>query len=196
MDGIPHKITGWIEVICGSMFSGKTEELIRRLKRVAIATKSHNTVQVFKPSHDTRGEKTKITSHDLNGFSATTVENANAILNELNEGVKVVAIDEVQFFRAEAIVYVCKQLANDGKRVICAGLDMDYEGKSFEATAQLLATAEFITKLRAICEHCGATALHSLRKNNTKERVAIGAKELYEAVCRQCYNKKENASSK
>lgn len=176
---------GWIEVICGSMFSGKTEELIRRLKRATIAQQK---VQIFKPSIDVRYDKIKIVSHDENSFTSTPVEQAKEILT-LVQNADVVGIDEAQFFD-EAIVDVCEQLILQGIRVIVAGLDMDYLGKPFGQMPNLLAIADYITKLHAICVQCGNIAHISYRKTSQDDQVLLGEKNLYEPRCRVCYNKK------
>lgn len=174
---------GWIEVICGCMFSGKTEELIRRIKRTQIANQS---VAVFKPGIDKRYHEQDIISHDENIILSTPVENANAIL--LNcAGAVVIGIDEAQFFD-EGIITVCNQLAIRGIRVIVAGLDMDFSGKPFGPMPGLLATAEYVTKLQAVCARCGNNAIYSYRKTHHKNQVLIGEKEIYEPRCRHCYN--------
>lgn len=172
---------GWIEVICGSMFSGKTEELIRRLKRVKIANLS---VEIFKPAIDTRYDETKIVSHDTNSIMSTPVENAQSILL-LAQEVDVVGIDEAQFFDSE-IANVCEQLAVRGARVIVAGLDMDYLGRPFGQMPNLLAVADYITKLHAICVKCGNIANVSYRKIATGGQVLLGEKDIYEPRCRHC----------
>lgn len=172
---------GWIEVICGSMFSGKTEELIRRLKRVKIATLK---VEIFKPKIDTRYDETKIVSHDTNSIHSTPVDKALSIL-ELAQNVDVVGIDEAQFFDDD-ISYVCEQLALRGVRVIVAGLDMDYQGQPFGQMPKLLAIADYITKLHAICMKCGNIANISHRKIATEGQVLLGEKDIYEARCRMC----------
>lgn len=174
---------GWIEVICGSMFSGKTEELIRRLKRVKIANLS---VEIFKPAIDVRYDETKIVSHDTNAIVSTPVENSQTILL-LAQDVDVVGIDEAQFFDAE-ITNVCEQLALRGIRVIVAGLDMDYMGKPFGQMPNLLAIADYITKLHAICVCCGNIANISYRKSAQKDQVLLGEKDVYEPRCRTCYH--------
>jgi thymidine kinase len=172
---------GWIEVICGSMFSGKTEELIRRLKRVEIA---HLKAEIFKPVVDTRYDETKIVSHDENKINSTPVENSQTILL-LAQDVDVVGIDEAQFFDDE-ITNVCETLACKGMRVIVAGLDMDYQGKPFGQMPNLLAVADYITKLHAICVVCGNIANVSYRKVNTGGQVLLGEKDIYEPRCRIC----------
>ena len=177
---------GWIEVICGSMFSGKTEELIRRLKRVKIANLS---VEIFKPAIDTRYDDKKIVSHDTNFIHSTPVENAQRILLLAND-VDVVGIDEAQFFDVE-IANVCEQLALKGIRVIVAGLDMDYTGKPFGQMPNLLAVADYITKLHAICMKCGNIANVSYRKTAASGQVLLGEKDIYEPRCRHCAQLKD-----
>jgi thymidine kinase len=177
---------GWIEVICGSMFSGKTEELIRRLKRVKIANLS---VQIFKPTIDTRYDETKIVSHDTNAIHSTPVLHATDIL-KMAENVDVVGIDEAQFFDNE-ISAVCETLALRGTRVIVAGLDMDYTGKPFGQMPHLLAVADYITKLHAICMKCGNIANISYRKVADSDQVLLGEKDFYEPRCRHCAELKD-----
>ena len=177
---------GWIEVICGSMFSGKTEELIRRLKRVEIA---HLKAEIFKPSIDTRYDDQKIVSHDENRIHSTPIDNSQTILL-LAQNVDVVGIDEAQFFD-DQIPVVCEQLALKGMRVIVAGLDMDYQGKPFGQMPNLLAIADYVTKLHAICVVCGNIANVSYRKINTGPRVLLGEKNIYEPRCRICAQLKE-----
>lgn len=173
---------GWIEVICGSMFSGKTEELIRRLKRARIANMK---VEIFKPSIDKRYKEMEIVSHDDNSIVSTPVDSAHSILL-LTHDVEVVGIDEAQFFD-DQITDVCNQLASQGIRVIVAGLDMDYTGKPFGQMPFLLATAEYITKLHAICVRCGNIASYSYRKTKHDTQVVLGEKEMYEPRCRHCF---------
>ena len=175
---------GWIEVICGSMFSGKTEELIRRLKRVKIANLK---VEIFKPKIDIRYDETKIVSHDTNFINSTPVENSAAILL-LAKDVDVVGIDEAQFFD-EGIIDVCEQLAFRGIRVIVAGLDMDYMGQPFGQMPNLLAVADYIDKLHAICMECGNIAHVSYRKTAQSGQVLLGEKDIYEPRCRICSQK-------
>ncbi len=177
---------GWIEVICGSMFSGKTEELIRRLKRVKIANLK---VEIFKPAIDTRYDEVKIVSHDTNAIHSTPVNSSETILL-LAQDVDVVGIDEAQFFDAE-IANVCEQLALKGIRVIVAGLDMDYQGNPFGQMPNLLAKADYITKLHAICMKCGNIANISYRKIATGGQVLLGEKDIYEPRCRQCAQEKD-----
>lgn len=172
---------GWIEVICGSMFSGKTEELIRRLKRVEIA---HLKAEIFKPSFDTRYDEQKIVSHDENKIQSTPIDNSQTILL-LAQDVDVVGIDEAQFFD-DQIPFVCEALALKGMRVIVAGLDMDYQGKPFGQMPNLLAIADYITKLHAICVVCGNIANVSYRKINTDGQLLLGEKDIYEPRCRVC----------
>lgn len=173
---------GWIEVICGSMFSGKTEELIRRLKRAKIA---HLKVEIFKPSLDTRFHSSKLVSHDENAIHSTPVQSPRDIL-QFADNVDVIGIDEAQFFD-EAIVAVCEELALKGIRVIVAGLDMDYLGRPFGPMPQLLSVADFITKLHAICAKCGNIASMSFRKTSQDSQVVLGEKDHYEPRCRICY---------
>ncbi|MFA6979045.1 MAG: thymidine kinase [Ignavibacteriaceae bacterium] len=181
----PHsspKETGWIEVIAGCMFSGKTEELIRRLRRAKIAKQN---VIVFKPKIDTRYSADEIVSHSEQSLPSIIVETPQEIL-ELSKNAQVIGIDEAQFFSKE-IVDVCNQLANDGKRVLVAGLDQDYRGVPFEPMPQLLAIAEYITKTLAICVVCGNPADKTQRKIISAERVVVGAADIYEARCRKCH---------
>ena len=175
--------TGWIEVICGSMYSGKTEELIRRLKR---ALYGQQRVQVFKPQIDNRYDELAVVSHSQLKISATSVQHALQILQAVEADTKVVGIDEVQFFGME-LVSVVQVLASRGLRVICAGLDQDYQGKPFEPMPQLLAIAELITKELAICVVCGNPANRSQRLAYSEERVVVGAAGAYEARCRKCH---------
>ena len=174
--------SGWIEVICGSMFSGKTEELIRRLKRAKIASQK---VEIFKPGTDTRYDTNNVVSHDANSILATPVDHSTKIL-ELVDGISVVGIDEAQFFDHE-LIEVCEKLALRGIRVIIAGLDMDYKGKPFGPLPNLLAVAEYITKVHAICQHCGNLATHSYRLSEETGTVVLGEKDIYEPRCRTCY---------
>lgn len=177
---------GWIEVVCGSMFSGKTEELIRRLKRAKIANLR---VEIFKPKIDTRYDETSIVSHDENAILSTPIENSQTILLMANE-VDVVGIDEAQFFD-DQLPEVCEQLATRGIRVIVAGLDMDYLRKPFGQMPHLLAKADFITKLHAICVKCGHIANYSYRKTTQDGQVLLGEKDIYEPRCRNCYEHKD-----
>ncbi|TVQ82990.1 MAG: thymidine kinase [Bacteroidetes bacterium] len=177
---------GWIEVICGSMFSGKTEELIRRLKRAKIARQQ---VEIFKPAIDLRYDEEKVVSHDANEIMSTPVPSSSNILLLANN-VDVVGIDEAQFFDAE-LPNVCSQLANQGIRVIVAGLDMDFKGKPFGPIPNLLAVAEYITKVHAICVKCGSLAHFSHRTIVSEKLVVLGEKESYEPLCRSCYGKEK-----
>ena len=173
---------GWIEVICGSMFSGKTEELIRRLNRARIAKQK---VEIFKPAIDTRYDEEKVVSHDAKSVSSTPVESASQILFYAAE-FEVVGIDEAQFFDNE-LVSVCNQLADQGKRVVVAGLDMDFLGKPFGPIPNLLATAEYVTKVHAICMRCGSLASYSHRTSQEEKLVLLGEMDSYEPLCRRCF---------
>lgn len=175
--------SGWIEVICGSMFSGKTEELIRRLKRAKIANQE---VCIFKPATDIRYSVERVVSHDENYLLSTSVKNSEAILESVGDQVQVVGIDEAQFFDL-GLTDVCQSLAFKGVRVIVAGLDMDYLGQPFGPMPFLLAVAEYITKVHAICAHCGNLATHSYRISMEREQVLVGARDMYEPRCRVCY---------
>ena len=177
------KRKGWMEVICGSMFSGKTEELIRRLKRAKIANQK---VEIFKPTIDTRYDETEVVSHNQNSISSTPVSSSLNILL-MNDDADVIGIDEAQFFDQE-LVFVCEKLAEQGTRVIIAGLDMDYLGKPFGPMPALMAIAEYVTKVNAICMVCGDIATHSFRKTNENNLVMLGEKDTYEARCRFCFN--------
>jgi thymidine kinase len=187
---IEHNITGerrgFIEVICGSMFSGKTEELIRRLKRAKIANLK---VEIFKPKIDTRYDETNIVSHDESMIQSTPIDNSQTILL-FASGVDVVGIDEAQFFD-DQLPDVCDQLALRGTRVIVAGLDMDFKARPFGQMPNLLARADFITKLHAICVKCGNIANYSFRSQAEGPRFMLGEKDLYEPRCRQCYYLKD-----
>lgn len=174
--------TGWIEVICGSMFSGKTEELIRRLNRARIAKQK---VEVFKPAMDTRYDENNVVSHDENKSSSIPVQNASQILFYA-EDFEVVGIDEAQFFGSE-LVSVCNQLAEKGKRVVVSGLDMDYKGNPFGPIPQLMAIAEYVTKVHAICMRCGSLANHSHRTVKDDKLVVLGETDAYEPLCRRCF---------
>ncbi len=175
---------GRIEVICGSMFSGKTEELIRRIKR---ATFARQKVMIFKPSVDTRYSEEDVVSHDNNTVISTPVDVSSSILL-LSSGVDVVGIDEAQFFD-NGLIDVCNTLANNGIRVITAGLDMDYKGVPFGPIPGLCAIADEVTKVHAICVRCGAEAYISHRLVHNDKRVLLGEKEEYEPLCRECYKK-------
>jgi thymidine kinase len=191
MEYTPHSLpkeTGWIEVIAGCMFSGKTEELIRRLRRAQIAKQ---TVKIFKPRIDLRYSDSDIVSHSEQSLPSILISDINEI-TELAKDAQVVGIDEAQFFSND-IVDICNRLANEGKRVIVAGLDQDYRGIPFEPMPQLLAIAEYITKTLAICVNCGNPADKTQRKTTSSERVVVGAADIYEARCRKChYIPKEN----
>tara|TARA_B100001142_G_scaffold327985_2_gene386946 strand:- start:86 stop:658 length:573 start_codon:yes stop_codon:yes gene_type:complete len=173
---------GSLEVICGSMFSGKTQELIKRLKRAEFAKLK---IIVFKPQVDVRYDNKNVVSHDLDTINSTPVNSASEIL-KLVGNAEVVAIDEAQFFSAD-LINICGTLANQGKRVIVAGLDMDFEGEPFGTIPQLLAIAEYITKVHAICVDCGKIANHSFRLNKNKELIQLGEKEEYKPLCRKCF---------
>ncbi|MBL6875455.1 MAG: thymidine kinase [Chitinophagales bacterium] len=173
---------GWIEVVCGSMFSGKTEELIRRLRRAIIANKK---VQIFKPELDVRYDEREVVSHDKNSIPSTPVSHSQNILL-LADGIEVVGIDEAQFFDME-LMSVCEKLAKRGTRVIIAGLDMDFQGKPFGPMPYLLSIADYITKVHAICVPCGEIALHSFRKISNEKTVLLGERESYEPRCRKCF---------
>ncbi len=175
---------GWIEVITGSMFSGKSEELIRRLRRAQIARQK---VQIFKPTFDTRFSDDHIVSHSDMRIGSRNVSDSKALLSQVDPDTDVVGIDEGQFFDAD-LPAVCNALANRGKRVIVAGLDQDYLGKPFEPMPQLLAIAEYITKTLAICMVCGNPANHTQRLVASKDRVLLGAQGTYEARCRACFD--------
>ncbi|MGQ9619357.1 MAG: thymidine kinase [Bacteroidales bacterium] len=175
---------GSVEVITGSMFSGKTEELIRRLKRAQFAGLK---VEIFKPSVDTRYSGSRVVSHDEKSISSTPVDNASSILL-LAGDCDIVGIDEAQFFD-NSIVEVCNKLADEGKRVVIAGLDMDFVGRPFGPMPYLLAIAEYITKVHAICTRCGNLAQYSFRKSSEAQQVLLGEKDIYEPLCRNCYNK-------
>lgn len=175
---------GWIEVVCGSMFSGKTEELIRRLKRAQIGRLK---VQCFKPTIDDRYSKDHVMSHDASRILSIPVDKAWQILDRVDDNTRVVGIDEAQFFD-EAVVEICQKLANRGVRVIVTGLDMDYRGQPFGPMPKLLAVAEYVTKLSAICMSCGGPASRSQRLIAESERIAVGSKGMYEARCRFCHD--------
>lgn len=184
--------SGWIEVVCGSMFSGKTEELIRRLRRAQYATQS---VEIFKPMVDTRYAEDDVVSHDMNSIRCTPVESSSNLLI-LADGVDVIGIDEAQFFD-DGIVEVCNELANRGSRVIVAGLDMDFTGKPFGPMPNLMATAEYVTKVHAICMETGNLANYSHRKSTNNKLVMLGEQSEYEPLSRAAFNKayKKNGQS-
>jgi len=174
---------GWIEVVCGSMFSGKTEELIRRLKRAKIANLK---VEIFKPAIDVRYDEVKIVSHDTNAIQSTPIDNSQKILL-LAQDVDVIGVDEAQFFDAE-LPGVCDELASRGVRIIVAGLDMDYLGNPFGPMPSLMSKADYVTKLHAICVKCGNIANYSYRKVPNDDQVMLGEMDVYEPRCRKCYN--------
>ncbi len=176
-----HKY-GWIEVICGSMFSGKTEELIRRIKRTMIARQR---VMIFKPIIDNRYHAKNVVSHNENAVDSLAVNFANDILLSATD-CEVVGIDEVQFFDND-IVDVAVKLANDGKRVIVAGLDMDFLGRPFGPMAALMSVAEYVTKVHAVCVKCGNVASYSFRRTKSNKKVVLGETDIYEARCRRCF---------
>lgn len=180
--GFRSQRSGWIEVICGSMFSGKTEELIRRLKRARIANQR---VQIFKPSKDTRYDKTNVVSHDENVIDSLPIMHSIEIFDHVKD-INVIGIDEAQFFD-EKLPDVCQKLALKGARVIVAGLDMDFRGRPFGPMPNLLAISEYITKVHAICPHCGNLATHSYRLSSETDTVVLGEKDKYEPRCRVCY---------
>ena len=176
--------TGWIEVVCGPMFSGKTEELIRRLKLAQIAKQK---VEIFKPALDTRYSAEHISSHNDQRFTCTPVPDAGKILEQVGDHTRVVGVDEAQFFD-RSIVPVCQKLANRGLRVIVAGLDQDYLGRPFGPMPELLAVAESILKLKAVCMVCGGLASRSQRLTRETSQVVVGALDHYEARCRACFD--------
>ncbi|MGH9256366.1 MAG: thymidine kinase [Vicinamibacterales bacterium] len=185
MDVVRHSVShGWIEVVVGSMFSGKSEELIRRLRRAQIARQK---VQIFKPALDTRYAADHIVSHSEMRIPSCAVASARELLEQVEADTEVVGIDEGQFFDAE-LPAVCNTLADQGKRVIVAGLDQDYLGKPFEPMPQLLAIAEYITKTLAICMVCGNPANHTQRLVASDDRVLLGTQGTYEARCRRCFD--------
>lgn len=178
------KQSGWMEVICGSMFSGKTEELIRRLRRAEMAGQN---VEIFKPKIDTRYDKEDIVSHNRNKIKSTTVESPSEILL-LGSNCDVVGIDEAQFFD-NSIIDIANQLANNGIRVVIAGLDMDFMGRPFGPMPYLMATAEYVTKVHAICKRTGNLANYSMRISDNKDLVQLGETDSYEAVSRNIFSK-------
>jgi thymidine kinase len=181
---------GWIEVICGCMFSGKTEELIRRITRAKIA---RQVVSIFKPALDNRYHSKHVISHNANAIYSSPVDSAMEILTQVGNAT-VVGIDEVQFFDAD-IVRVCIELANQGRRVIVAGLDTDYKGEPFGYMPQLMAVAEYVSKIHAICMKCGSPANFSHRLIPNEEQVLLGETDAYEALCRRCFNQSSNEST-
>jgi len=174
---------GWIEVICGSMFSGKTEELIRRLRRAEIAKQK---LQIFKPFIDNRYSKEYIVSHNKSKMISESVANAEELYKNVRSDTEVVGIDEAQFFD-DKLVDICNKLADEGKRVIVAGLDQDYLGRPFPPIPELLATAEYITKTLAICVKCGNPANRTQRLVKSDKEILVGAEDIYEARCRKCF---------
>jgi thymidine kinase len=182
--------SGYIEVVCGSMFSGKTEELIRRIKRVKIAGQNF---KVFKPEVDNRYSDSKVVSHSKNELESIAVKSSYDILDLVEKEDEVIGIDEVQFFD-ENIVDVCTALANSGKRVVVAGLDMDYAGKPFGPMAGLLCVAEYVTKVKAICMDCSSLSNFSYRLSNSEELVMLGETKEYIPLCRKCFVKRTTAN--
>ena len=178
---------GWIEVIVGSMFSGKTEELIRRLRRAEIARQR---VEIFKPTIDVRYSSTDVVSHNENSIRSTAIDNSSTILL-LTGNVDVIGIDEAQFFD-DSLIEVCNKLADMGIRVIVAGLDMDFKGVPFGPMPGLLACAEYVTKVHAVCMECGHIAQYSHRLTAAENRVLLGEKESYEPLCRECFQRKNS----
>ncbi len=177
----PHRY-GWIEVVCGSMFSGKTEELIRRMKRAMIARQK---TMIFKPTVDNRYHEKNVVSHNDNEIESSAVNFANDILLRATD-CEVVGIDEVQFFDKD-IVDVAIKLANAGKRVIAAGLDMDFKGRPFGPISELMSVAEYVTKVHAVCIQCGDVASYSFRRTKSNKTVVLGETDIYEARCRRCF---------
>jgi len=188
---VMHGEIGWIELICGPMFSGKSEELIRRLKRAAIARQP---LQIFKPRIDDRYHETRIVSHSDHSVEARAVATSDEIARAVQTETRVVGIDEVQFFDP-GIVSVVERLADAGVRVICAGLDQDYTGKPFEPVPALLCIAEYVTKTLAICSRCGQPAGRSQRMIASGDRVLVGAKDAYEPRCRRCHSPRAEPST-
>lgn len=179
-----HKKSGCIEVVCGSMFSGKTEELIRRLRRAQFANQQ---IAIFKPVIDKRYSDVEVVSHDFHKITSTPVATPKEILDKVGPEVQVVGIDEAQFFD-DSLVEVCQTLANRGVRVIVAGLDTDYLGVPFGPMPRLMAVAEDVQKVHAICVRCGALANHSHRLSKSQDLVLLGEKDVYEPLCRDCFN--------
>ncbi len=181
----PGSVAGTIEVICGSMFSGKTQELIRRLRLCGIARQR---VEVFNSAFDTRYGRNHIISHDLAKIPSHAAKTSQQVLEKVDPATQVVGIDEVHFFD-EGIIGVCEVLANQGRRVIVAGLDQDYKGEPFLITARLMAVAEFVTKNLAVCVVCGSPANKSQRLTHNRKRIEVGAGSKYEARCRRCFER-------
>jgi thymidine kinase len=184
------KRLGWIEVVCGSMFSGKTEELIRRLNRARIAKQK---VEIFKPEIDKRYDEINVVSHNENSIRSIPVQSSSQILMYI-EGCDVIGIDEAQFFDAD-LPAVCNYIANKGIRVIVAGLDMDFQGNPFGPIPALMSAAEYVTKVHAICMRCGDLAHYSHRTVQGDKQVMLGEKESYEPLCRKCYIDQKNGRS-
>jgi len=182
-NGASHR--GWIEVITGSMFSGKTEELIRRMKRATIAKQK---VEIFKPKIDTRYSVAEVVSHDANAIISKPVSSSQEILKHIDDDVEVVGIDEAQFFDSN-LFDVCNQLASKGLRVLVAGLDMDFKGEPFGPMPALMAVAEYVTKVHAICVRCGNLAHYSHRISKDENQILLGEKDVYEPLCRVCFDK-------
>lgn len=183
--------SGWIEIVTGSMFSGKTEELIRRIKRAEIAKQK---VGIFKPIIDKRYSEKNVVSHDSKSIPSIPVTEAKEIL-EYVEDIEVVGIDEAQFFEND-LPEICNHLANNGKRVIIAALDMDFNGKPFGPVPALMAIAEYVTKVHAICMKCGNLANYSHRLSDKQKLVVLGEKDIYEPLCRDCYQKSKLSQKK
>ena len=179
-----HRKSGCIEVVCGSMFSGKTEELIRRLRRAQFANQQ---IAIFKPVIDKRYSDVEVVSHDFHKITSTPVSTPVEMLDKIGPEVQVVGVDEAQFFD-DSLVEVCQTLANRGVRVIVAGLDTDYLGVPFGPMPRLMAVAEDVQKVHAICVRCGALANHSHRLSKSQDLVLLGEKDIYEPLCRDCFN--------
>jgi thymidine kinase len=188
---VMHAEVGWVEVICGPMFSGKSEELIRRLRRAQIARQP---LQVFKPAIDDRYHATQIVSHSRATIEAQPVASSAELVRHVRGDTRVVGIDEVQFFDP-AIVDVVERLATGGMRVVVAGLDQDYTGRPFDPMPQLMAIAEYVSKTLAICTRCGAPAGRSQRLAASADRVLVGASDTYEARCRRCHSPRAEATT-
>ena len=186
-----HRKSGCIEVVCGSMFSGKTEELIRRLRRAQFANQK---IALFKPTVDNRYSDVEVVSHDFHKLTSTPIKDPADML-KVGPEVKVVGVDEAQFFDG-SLVEVCQALANRGVRVIVAGLDMDYLGQPFGPMPRLMAVAEDVQKVHAICVRCGALANHSHRLSKSQDLVLLGEKDIYEPLCRDCFNAARAAEEK
>ena len=187
-----HRKSGCIEVVCGSMFSGKTEELIRRLRRAQFARQE---IAIFKPVIDKRYSDVEVVSHDAHKLTSTPVASPAELLERVGPEIQVVGVDEAQFFDG-SLVEVCQTLANRGVRVIVAGLDMDYLGQPFGPMPRLMAVAEDVQKVHAICVRCGALANHSHRLSKSEDLVLLGEKDIYEPLCRDCFNAARAAEEK